>query len=323
MRAEDRSARQTTSVARLRGLQPSPEAARALRAVGELRVGELPDPIVGQAWRAVWADQSVLGVVLATEDGCAEFAPFTVDLEYADPFTAILDANVNPLPVAVAVFAGLTTPLPLFTLQGYLGEFDTELVEDIIGLWQASLAGEILDTRVATGGVEADDVEARRAFRVGLSFLVSQIAMADLVGEVDSAARTTLSIPRLLNEAGIPPSKLAEIIDIPLADARSIASGRAPLSVAQAEQLAPELGQIDPLDLTAVPESPPGLLKALNHPRRFGVVRALAANQHIDEIAAVRQLPALQAARRQNASDDEDSAERFWADMLDKFSQGR
>ncbi|WP_434447726.1 hypothetical protein [Lentzea sp. E54] len=296
----------------------SAEAAEAVRELGRLLARELPNVEVGQMWRAVWADESVLGTLLEIDEGYATFAPVTVDVTYADPFTAVLAADENPLPVSVAVFVALATPVPLFTLQAYLGDVGPPVLSDCLDLWQASLTGQVTTVKQTVGGRAADDVEARREFQNQLSFQLARIAVAELDDEAETDER--VSLPDMLHKANLPPSRLARLLDVELADARAIANGHARLTLAQAEQLAPELDDIDPLELVrSVGPLPEGLRQVLNSPRRFSVVRKIAAERDIDMVSAVQLLPSLQAARRQDVERDDVA---FWEEILDKLGRG-
>ncbi|MFD4640760.1 hypothetical protein ACFWN2_25825 [Lentzea sp. NPDC058436] len=317
MRADDSASRSSFEAFQSR-LQPSAEAVAALRELGRALKRSLPKVETGQVWRAVWDGESVVGALLEIDEGFAMFAPITVDVDHADPFTAVLAVEESPLPVSVAVFVGLATPVPLFTLQACVGEVGPPAMDDCLALWRASVIGQIISTGRSTGGLAADGVEARRELYNQLSFQLARIAMAELEDEADSDER--VSLPDLLRKANLSPSRLVRLLDVDLADARAIAGGHGRLTLAQADRLAAELDGIEALDLVRSAEPLPESLKqALNDPERFKVVRKLAADRDIDLTSAAQLVPSLYAARRQDVERDDVA---FWTEILDKLGRG-
>jgi hypothetical protein len=197
MRADDGSPGRTTSRPHL-DLRLSSEGARAVQQVGQLRTRALPNVEVGQMWLASWADVTVLGVVIEIDEGFAEFAPTTVDIEYADPFTAVVYAGDNPLPVKMAVFTALTTPVPLFTLQVYFGDYAENSFSDVVALWRSSLSGRQLKVKSEVGGLNFDHLEARQQFRRELSLQLATIAAAQ-ISDARSDSSLAMALPDRLN----------------------------------------------------------------------------------------------------------------------------
>lgn len=292
----------------------SPEATRALKTLGARIRSAQPEVAPGQLWRAVWEDVAMMGLVLDVEDGWVELAPLTTDLDYADPYTAILDPHEALFPTACAVFAGLTTPLPVFTLQAWLGAADDSVVAELVQLWRDNLRGAEPKSALPTGEPDLDDVDDHRDYRVELTTQLGCLAAADFIGEPRHT--TTVDLPAALKAAGLGPSALVSS-DLDLAAARAVAMGKAPVNATLAARIAELLGEDDPnLYLTDGPAVPAGLEAALNHPGRFSVVRAKAIEDGYDIPTTVRRLPALAAARR---CDDGISEEQFWIDVLEQM----
>jgi hypothetical protein len=292
----------------------SAEASHALKTLGARMRFEPPEVAPGQLWRAVWGDISLLGVVLSVEDGWAEFAPLTTDVEYADSHTAILAGYANLFPVTCAVFAGLTTPLPFFTLQTCLGAADDTVLEDLVQLWRDNLRGMAPKSQLPTGAPDLDGADEHRDYRLELTNQLGGLAAADFIGEPCRAS--TVDLPSAMKDAGLGPSALVSA-DIDLPAARAIAMGAAPVDASLAARIAELLGEDNPdVYVTDGPPVPAGLEVALNHPGRFSVVRAMAIEDGYDIPTTVRRLPAFAAARRRDQSI---SDEQFWIDVLDQM----
>jgi hypothetical protein len=297
----------------------SPETAEALKNLGRLFGNEIPDIDVGQLWRAEWDSVTILGVTLSIEDGYTEFAPVTVDIDFADPYTAILSREQNPLPVAVAVFASLATPVPTYVLEANLGTFSQSVVSELTAIWRASMAGIFVKTSLTLGRGIVDGLEVRSAFRKELLDQLSILASAEIT--LDG---TTLGagLRRLAPGSTIRPSKVAEILGVGLPAARQIASGNVPLTAREAERLASVIG-CDPatITLTAV-TVPRELVEALYSPRRFSYVRYLARERNLDYVDAIGYVPAAAAARTQRAESESNRTRQFWEDVLEALVAG-
>src|SRR5262249_18810931 len=138
------------------------------------------------------------------------------------------------------------------------------------------------------GGQIADLLEVRTSYRQGLLDDLNVLASAVL----DDHGMTLNKSMQHSSVAGkLPPSLLAEILELPPSIARQIAVGRYPLSGPQIEQLATSLGcKTTDLALTAV-TVPRQLVEALYSPRRFSVVRGIAKRRHVSYSSAVAFVP--------------------------------
>ncbi len=284
----------------------------ALRTLGRQMSATSDVPAAGQLWRAAWADVSTLVIVVSIEGAWALVAPVTVDIGYADRFTGILRSNASPLPVPVAVFAGLTLPVPLVTLDSGIGSIDAETLADIRALGSANLHGQPASVGIETGSSDVDAVDIRREFRVELSNSLAQLAMADLSVLAESS---DFDLARELRACNLGLSDVKRILSVDLAAARQIATGTQQLTLEQAEQLSPALhctaAELINIGLALDPD----LIAVLQDPYEFGVVRLIARRDDLSEIAAARSIPAAIAARSTTQHDD-GAGVRFWRDAL-------
>lgn len=295
----------------------TPDAAAALTALGRLFKGEIPDVDVGQLWRAEWDSVTILGVTLATEDGYTEFAPITVDVDFADPYTAILQVAQSPLPVAIAVFTSLATPVPVYVLEASLGQLAPGVVESLTSIWRDSLAGRTPKSSLTLGRSSVDPLEVRSAFRHELADQLTVLASAELIrGAVFDGGLSALS-----SESTIPPSRIHEILGVGLRDARAISVGHMPLTETQAKQLAEAVGVCEPevlrLKAFTVPRE---LVEALYSPRRFSVVRRISRRRSIECVDAIGYVPSAVAARTQQRDANAPQTRQYWIDLLERLA---
>ncbi|GAB3220583.1 hypothetical protein [Mycolicibacterium hippocampi] len=286
------------------------ETVIALRKLRSLFSNEIPDIDVGQIWRAEWESVTILGVTLSVEDGYTQFAPVTVDIDYADPYTVILSGEQSPLPVAVAVFASLATPVPVYVLEANLGTLSSGVISEITCVWRASVTGSPPQSIYPLGGQIADLLEVRSLYRQELLSQLTLLAAAVLDGD-------NVTLNSAASAARLRPSLVAEVLGLPLSTGRQIAVGRYPLSGPQVDRLAASLGcEVEDLALTTVTVPRP-LLEALYSPRRFSVVRNIASANGVSYANAVAYLPSAAAARTQHAERRPEDSQQYWEDMLD------
>jgi hypothetical protein len=295
----------------------TPESAAALIALRRLFSDEIPDVDVGQLWRAEWDSVTVLGVTLAIEDGYTEFAPVTADIDYADPFTAILPMALSPLPIAVAVFTSLTTPVPVYVLEANLGRLAPGVVADLTSIWHDSLAGRAPQSAFKLGGGSADALEARITFRHELLHELGVLASTQLMRDTAEG----LSLKALPIDSDIRPSQIMQFLDVGLPDARAISTGTMPLTAKQAERLVSQIGCAGPdaLRLTVV-TVPRELIEALDSPRRFSVVRRISSRRNLDCVDAIGYIPAVAAARTQHTQSVATHTRQYWEDLLETLA---
>ena len=288
------------------------DAADALRTLGR-QISEASVVLAaGQLWRAAWAEISALVIVLSIEGAWAQVVPVTVDVDYADPFTAVLRDSSSPLPVPVAVFAGLGIPVPLFTLDTGIGSIDAEALTEVRALRSANLRGELPSVGVEAGTSDVDSVDVRREFRIELSNTLAQLALADLSVLADSA---DVDMDTELRAQNIGLADVKRMLSVDLSQARLIATGAQPLTAEQAELLAPAL-QRAPSELVNVGTAlNSDLIAVLHDPYEFGVVRLLARRDNVPELVAARSLP-TEIAARSNTQHSDEEGQRFWREAL-------
>ncbi|MEV0062851.1 hypothetical protein [Nocardia sp. NPDC050718] len=294
--------------------------ADALQSVGRLPRQAVPEVRAGQLWRVVWEEIAVLGAILESNDGYADFAPVTVDTHYADPYTVIVAAADSPMPVDVAVYSSMTTPIPEFTLHACLGVFTDNAVAEIETMWRACRSGRAVEMRSGASSADADALEARRGFRRSVTAQLGKIAAAD--AGLDDRTEVGERLPEILKRAGIGPSKLAEILTVPLQNAISIARGDLPLDDEQAAKLSPMVGGGDPEFLIrSVQPIPEGLKMALRAPAQFARIRKIATKNNITYERAARDIACSHAARTAGAIKKEESVD-YWNGILDNIGIG-
>lgn len=302
-------------------LQLTHSIADALQAVGRLRTSGIPDVAVGQLWRAEWDDVTVLGTVLDIDEGYADFAPVSVDIEYADSYTMVVAQVKNPLPVSVAVFISMTIPVPQYTLQGYLGDFDSDTVAMFKTIWRSYRTGQPCDSYGSKTRAEADSLEARRDFRREMANNLGVLAAADLRFD-RLIAEAVKPISDILKDFEIQPTGLSEILGIDVSDAMAIARGNVPMEFEQAESLSSKLGGIDPqLLMESVRPISNGLRQALHSPAGFAGVRRVAKENNVPYVRAIYLISGSYAARDDGSVDRDESA-KFWEDILRSVAAG-
>ena len=207
-------------MADLSSIELQPETIHALRKLRSLFSDEIPEIDVGQIWRAEWESVTVLGVTLSIEDGYTQFAPVTVDIDYADPYTIILSGEQSPLPVAVAVFAGLATPVPVYVLEANLGTLSSGVISEITCVWRSSVKGAPPQSIYPLGGQIADLLEVRSCYRQELLDKLTLLASAVLDGDGLTLNSTAQRSPI---SGKLRPSYIAKLLGLPLSIARQIA----------------------------------------------------------------------------------------------------
>lgn len=248
-----------------------------------------------------------------------QFAPLTVDIDYADPYTVILTGDYSPLPVAVAVFASLATPVPVYVLEDNLGVLSSSVVTEITSVWRSSVNGVPPKSSYPLGGQIADLLEVRNSYRQELLDQLNVLASAvfdDHGLTLNKAMQDSSPVGKLA------PSVIAKLLGLSPSIARQIAVGRYPLSGPQIEQLAESLGcETTDLALIAV-TIPRPLIEALYSPRRFSVVRDIARHRRVSYGSAVAYLPSAAAARTQHAAMRSEESRKYWEDLLDAIVAG-
>lgn len=104
------------------------EAAAALRlpaaltGVLESDAESWPDVAPAQLWRMSWHGKDALAVVLERNSWWVTVAPLSTDVELADEYTLVCDADATSLTHPTAVFLRAATTVPQFTLSRFLGD---------------------------------------------------------------------------------------------------------------------------------------------------------------------------------------------------------
>lgn len=222
-----------------------------------------PIPAAGQIWRARWGALTQVLVILDASARSVRVAPVTVDPAGADDSAAIVPPGGSDLGVALVVWLGDATSVPVRVLDRHLGAVEIDL-RDAAGLQYGR--------PVLTA---ADD---RGVHRARLQDTLDSFVTARWAPDGNG------SLPDLLGP--IDPQRLIDALG---GDQRSVIAlrrGRAPITPEQAARIAPLTGQTVPALLSANPRLPEGLAADLDLPANRANVTSLALRRGIAETEA-------------------------------------
>jgi hypothetical protein len=256
--------------------------------------GQVPEPAAEQLWRARWERLATLLVILRTTDEAVEVAPAAPDVNYADDQALVIPANNVPVRRDLVVWLGLARPVPVRVLDTCFGS--------LTGDWRA----------LAVRGIRiASAADPRAEYRAHLADTLGQLA--------ETSAWVTVGAGTLANDlrrAGVTPTDLVTRLSVTPQAALAVLRGNAPVTAAQAAELAALLDRSAVDVLAANPAPDRGVVMAIDRPRFKRRVLHLAAQQRTSEREA-RLTAAYGAAfaARQNQL----SAAVDWAERLDRY----
>lgn len=235
------------------------EAVSKVRIPAVLReawTGVAPQLSAGQVWRAHWADQTQLVVVLTT-DQRTTVLPLSLDIEYADATSVYVTPGDNPFGVPIVAWPELSRKLPNQVLDRFVGQLSPEAMTSLYA---------------KQGG-------ARSAEPVQHPIQVYRALIEDTIDAL-SASRCSDSgtgqLTTLIQERGIQVQSLADIIGVTPQRALAVWRGQAPVTDGEAQSLSPILAIPAEAILAANPTPPVELTECLNAPARHHQVLAYA-----------------------------------------------
>lgn len=294
-------------------LQPSPEAAAALRTIGAFLESPLPNVSPGQLWRGSWRSEALLLLVLEVKSTHVAASPVTTDVEMADGYTLLVPAAESPLDVSLAIFAGLTLDVRPIALDAYFGQLDAVALGVARDLYRANALGmpPSSQDRYRCGEQDLDDLDERRDYRIEISQSAARIAMAEL----DLISGHQESLPAILRDHRVGPSSLAVALKLDLQDARQLATGARPPTAIELEAVSDLTGLDTDLLRRAARPVPAGLIEAVASPHIFRFIREEAENTGTSFEDVVRSVPMRFSGRRQ-ATRDPLSDRRYWEEAI-------
>jgi hypothetical protein len=257
--------------------------------------GHLPEPAVGQMWRARWGSVTQVLLVMDASARSVRAAPVTFDLDMADDSAVILPAEASDLTLQLVVWTNDAMSLSLRVLDRFLG----------------SLADDPREVLNAPRGRPVLTVADERA--------VSRARMQDAL-DVFLSARWAPEGVGTLNEVlgKIDRKRLGDVLAVPDRVVIALLRGRNGVTPEQAERLAPVLKETPENLLAANPPLPEDLVADLDRPVYRAKVNALAHRRGVDEIAAWLTVGYSVAgvAHRQTEGDAPS-----WREQLDRYFQ--
>lgn len=210
-----------------------PAAVRARAASGATP----PEPAPGQLWRAVWKEVSRFVLVVRVEADGVFVAPVSLDPTLATDDAFLLAPGESDFEVPLAVWLGLTKPVPPRVLQRSVGQ--VHLTVEVI---RKSPQGRPLVSVLEDRAMEVADLKD------DMAELAAAAAADRTLAELLSAVRL-----EAMRSAGVP---------VPLALA--LQRGERPVSPEQAEVLAPLSGVSAAELLAANPPLPKEVVRQLD-----------------------------------------------------------
>lgn len=249
------------------------EAASGVTVPDQVRAawtGAPPGLAVGQIWRARW-NRHVQMVVIIGADHQITALPLSLDPDYADSTTTCISAEANPLGIPVTAWSGLATTLPAVVLDHFAGQLDHD-------------AAAALAPPQTAAGEDPSASEQVRMYRALLEDAMEELSAArwyeDGSGELS----------RTLQQAGLEVRDVADLLGTTPQKALAIWRGRMPVTLEEAERLAPLMGESAEELLTKNPMPPSDLVGCLDDLGRRRQILVYAAKRGIDVPTAYRDL---------------------------------
>lgn len=160
---------------------PIPEALR----VGLSSREDYSAAEIGELWQLASEDTAVLGMIINVERSHALIVPVTFDPDMADEYTVIVDVDDSPLDLQLAIWAGLSTPVPLQALRCRVADLSgvLDIVSATISAYRDATTAE--GVRVGTA---VHILEARFVYRDELVNTLEFIAHSLTSGSPPSPA---------------------------------------------------------------------------------------------------------------------------------------
>jgi hypothetical protein len=196
-----------------------------------------PDVAPAQLWRMSWRGQDALAVVLERNSWWVTVAPLSTDVDLADEYTLVCDADATSLTHPTAVFLRAAATVPQFTLSRFLGDVRPVGVErpatELQRLNLACIQSAEPPSTVSTGPTLAVDDWDRQEALDSLVHLMRwfEAATADVLDEdgavvggsrpqesddavnvVDLLKRTTADLPTLAESTGLQPARIVTLL---------------------------------------------------------------------------------------------------------------
>lgn len=197
-----------------------------------------PDVAPAQLWRMSWRGQDALAVVLEHNSWWVTVAPLSTDVNLADEYTLVCDADATSLTHPTAVFLRAAATVPQFTLSRFLGDVRPVGVEspaaELQRLNLACIQSAEPPSTVPTGPKLAVDDWDRQEALDSLVHLMRwfEAATADVLDEdgavvgggsrpqenvdavdvVDLLKRTTADLPTLVESTGLQPARIVSLL---------------------------------------------------------------------------------------------------------------
>lgn len=278
-------------------------AARGLKApIFPAETDPLPEPGVGQIWRARWERTATAVLILANPDqGNVRVAVVTFDPALADSTATITSADGTTIGTPAVLWLDVAETIPLATLDKHLGDLQTPSPQ------HGPADGELRHFR--------EPPTRRRANRVMRASVMDDLRALTVASWVPE---TGGDITQLL--AGIRNSTLAEAIDVTPAEALKIKRGQRPLRTAEATKLAPLSGHpVDKL-LAAANPLPAVVVELFNTPDVRARVGKLAKATGADETVTRRDCAyAVYAAAARATGQNQNNERDQWRQRINQY----
>ena len=258
----------------------------------------------GVLWRASWAEQTALVLVVTAEQAHALVAPVTVEPTGEDEDSLVLQAERTALRQPATVWAALARRIPLHVLDRPIDD----LGEDIANWCEAPSNTTPAGTR--RGRPLASPFELDTDVRALADDDLAALADAAWATEPTPSAAAPARGPRL-NRSTL--TRLQQRLGLPLPDVLALVDGKRPATPQEAAAIEEVTGITPP----PAPALPQGLIVELSHPRWRPAARAYA-HHHIRPEPQARLMMAYEInamAARQTGD-----AEPAWRDRVARWA---
>jgi hypothetical protein len=274
----------------LKGRQPPPAdlPARLMRGmtvpgfseqlVDALAGGE--DPVAGQLWHLEWEGLSAVGLIVGADQELVTVVPAEDDTHLGDQWTVELERQESPVGLSFALWTGLAAEVPMRSLNALLGMVPASPMTRV----EAALRARHVGLAAAPDGLGApvtSVLDERDQVKRAIADRFAALAAATWL---PAAQIEPADVGALLRERGLQATTIADQLGMQPYEILKLVRRQRGLSVEESRQLA-ELLDVDPSSLNVTVRLPPGLVTALDHPRRRPQLRAGARAAETSEAA--------------------------------------
>jgi hypothetical protein len=227
------------------------------------------DPVAGQLWQLEWGDLGAVGLIVGADQELVTVVPADDDPHLGDEWTVKLERRESPVGLAFALWTGLAAEVPIRSLNALLGVVPASTMTRVEAALQARQAG-LASAPDSVGAPVMSVLDERDQVKQAIA---ERFAALEAATWLPATQVEPVDIGALLRERGLQATTIAEQLGMQPSEVLKLVRRQRGLSAEERRQLAELLG-IYPSLLHVTVRLPPGLVTALDHPRRCPRLRA-------------------------------------------------